>query len=88
MSGSEYAPPSGSTLRTRFRRWIYRRLCNPFRTLLTQEMLCEMLRSNSKTLTWTVSLDFDGGVRDVLTMTVTCDKVESNTSGEGRRTDE
>ena len=78
MSGREYAPPSGSTLRTRFRRWIYKLLIGPFRTILTQEMLCEMLRANSKTLTWTVSLDFDAGVRDVLTMTVTCDKVESN----------
>ena len=80
MSGSEYAPPSCSTLRTRFRRWIYRRLVGPFRTILTQEMLCEMLRADSKTLTWTVSLDFDGGPRDVLTMTVTCDKVESNSA--------
>jgi hypothetical protein len=69
------------TLRCVFRRWLYSRLCNPFRTLLTHEFLNEMLKHDTRQLQWIVSLNFAGGIRDVLTMTVTCTKLESNQGG-------
>lgn len=75
---AEGTVPALVRLKSAFQRWLYRRLCNPFRTMLTQEFLHEMLAADTRQLRWTVSLEYDGGIVDALTMTVTCDKVTPN----------
>ena len=64
-------------LRHRWREWLYRRLRGAALTMLTRQFLHEMLASKTRSLRWTVSMDYSNGIRDVLVMTVTCDKAES-----------
>lgn len=60
-----------------YREALWTILKGPFRTMLMQEFLCEMLKAETTSLDWKVRAEYDSGIVDSILMRVAVVSVDT-----------